>query len=275
MTNKFLRNRKLAQTALAILAILGAGRASADPWIPSAGHGTVKPMVRLYSADSSFSASGFGTNTQPSSKLNINQFRIVGVAGLGHDLSLEYDLRAAQVRSSRHGVTATNTGFQDQEIGLNYGLTQTPNFADSITLNVIAPTGAVKPPPPLGVGRWAIEPDAQFGLHHGPVNLSLIAGPRFFLDGNAIQLRAETDLSARVTRRLTLLGSVFFVNTLQQSRVLPTAARGEDYNLLRLGIGAEYRITSNLRPFVEYEQYIAGKGMHAGQRITIGIAIHY
>jgi hypothetical protein len=260
---------------LASAAMLTVKTAAADPWIPAAGHGTVKPMVRLYSADRSFSASGFGTNTKLGSKLNVNQFRVVGVTGLGHDLSFEYDLRLAQARSSRGGVTSTNTGLQDQEVGLNYGLTQTLNFADSVGLNVILPTAPTKPVPPLGAGRWAIEPDAQFGLKHGPATLTVIAGPRFFVDGNAVQLRTEADLSMRATPRLTFTGTVFFVSTLRKSPVLPIAASGEDYNLLRLGIFAEYRITSNFRPFIGFEQYIAGKNGHAGQRVTLGVAIHF
>ncbi|MDD2705666.1 MAG: hypothetical protein PHU07_10095 [Acidocella sp.] len=262
--------------ALAFMAGLASTKvALADPWIPAAGHGTVKPMVRLYSADSSFSASGFGTNTKPAAKLNVTQVRITGVTGLGDHFSLEYDFRFAQVRSSRSGQVQSNSGLQYQEIGLNYGLTQTQHFADSVTVNVITPSLQNTKTLVLGPSRWAVEPDLQLGVQHGPFMATLIAGPRFFVDGGATQLRSELDLSARATHRLTFTGSVFFVDTIQQRRTPAPATFGEDYNLLRLGIGAVYRLTRAVRPFVGYEDDIAGKGMHAGQRIAIGIAIHY
>ncbi|GLR67783.1 hypothetical protein GCM10010909_24640 [Acidocella aquatica] len=268
-------SRRLATAALTLAAILTSGAALADPWIPAPGDGVIKPEVRLYSADHHFSPSHFSTSTTPSSKLNLNQFRISGVAGIGYNLSLEYDLRFAQARLSHLGTTHTSTGVQDQELGLNYGLTQTQAFADSLTFNVIFPTGAPKPAPALGTGRWAVEPDAQFGLHEGPLTATLIAGPRVFLDGGATQLRAELDLSARATQRLSFTGTVFFVNTIQQQHVLSSADQGEIYNLLRLGIGAQYRLTPIFRPFIEYDADIAGKSMHAGQRIIAGVAIHY
>ncbi len=266
--------RRLA-LPLTIAACLAGGAALADPWIPPAGSGIAKAEVRLYTADRHFPHSHFGTSTTPASKLSLTQFRLTGATGLGHDLSLEYDLRVASTRLSHLGAAHTSTGPQDQEIGLNYGLTQTPAFADSLTFNLIAPTGAAKPPPALGTGRWAVEPDAQFGLRQGPLSATLIAGPRVFLDGGATQLRAELDLFASATPRIALTGTVFFVNTLQRQRLLPPADQGEIYNLLRLGIGAQYRLTATLRPFIEYEADIAGKSIHAGQRITIGVAFRY
>lgn len=275
MSRKSPRATIARAAALVLAATLTGGPALADPWIPAAGDGVIKPEVRLYSADHHFSASNFSTATAPASKLNLNQFRVSGVAGIGYNLSLEYDLRLASARLSHLGTTHTSTGVQDQELGLNYGLTQTKSFADSLTFNVIFPTGATKPAPALGTGRWAIEPDAQFGLHQGRFSATLIAGPRVFLDGAATQLRAELDLSARATRRLNLTGSVFYVSTLQQQHPLPTASQGELYNLLRLGAGARYRLTPTLSPFIEYDSDIAGKGIHAGQRIIAGIAINY
>ena len=261
--------------ALTLAATLTGRAALAGPWIPGPGDGVIKPEVRLYAADHHFPSSNFGTSTTRASQLNLNLLRVSGDAGLGSNLSLEYDLRFAQARLSHAGISHTSTGVQDQEIGLNYGLTQAKTFADSLTFNVIFPTGATKPAPALGTGRWAVEPDAQFGLHQGRFTATLITGPRVFLDGGATQLRAELDLSARATRRLSLTGTVFYVSTIQQQHPLPPASQGELYNLLRLGIGARYRLTPTLHPFIEYDSDIAGKGIHAGQRIIAGIAIAY
>ena len=272
--------RKVAAGGLLLLAaVLPARRASADPWIPAAGHGVAKPMLRYFTGNTAFPSSGFTTRTTPSSKQTSVQLRITGALGLGHRLSLEYDLRGAWVQKSRvkhqQTLTSTSAGLQDQEIGLNYGLTQTPGFAQSVTFNIVIPAGQTKPSPGLGTGRWAVEPDYQLGLAHGPFAATLMIGPRVFLDGGATQLCTTLFLSARALPRLTLYGEVFYVRTIQQVHALPPGATGELYNLLRLGIGAEYRLTHRYRPFVAYERRIAGQSIHAGNRFIAGIAIHF
>lgn len=265
--------------AMTLATSLISGATLADPWIPAAGDGVAKPMIRSFRADDVFSPGSFGTGAQPGSSQELTQFRVTGTQGLGHRFSLEYDLRAGWLRSSRvrhnQPVTASHSGLQDQEIGLNYGLAQRPNFAVSVTFNVIAPVGATNPPPALGSGVWAVEPDYQVGLVRGPVALTLQAGPRIFLDGGAAQLRANLDISIRPRPRLALTGSAFFVRTIQQGRVVPVVDQGEIYNLLRLGVGAEYQLTSRFRPFVAYQVDVAGKAIHAGRRIVFGVAIHY
>ena len=259
----------------ALLGGLGLGTAQADPWIPAAGHGAAKPAVRLFSGDTSFPSTGFTTSTVPASKQSITQLRLTGITGLGDGLALTYDLRWGNIQTSRHGQSASSSGLQDEEIGLAYGLTQTAFFADALTLNVVLPAGQTKPAPAQGTGRWALEPDFEAGLHYHRVSATLLAGPRVFLDGKAVQLRTELDLSARATPRLTFMGSVFFVDTPQSARSLPPGAQGEIYNLLRLGVGVEYRLTRCFRPFFMYETNVAGKGIHAGNRFDFGIAVKY
>ncbi|HVC62940.1 MAG TPA: transporter [Acetobacteraceae bacterium] len=274
------RGGRLVAACLAGL-MLAPCAAWADPWIPPEGTGTVKPMIRFFRGNRAFPTSGFTTNTQPSSTETHTQFRITGEHGLGHGFSVEYDFRDGFLGNSKFRqnkkMVANSSGLEDQKIGLNYGLRQTRSFADSATLNVVIPTGSASSTPRLGTGRWAIEPDYQvgFSFNGGRVFSTLVAGPRAFLDGAATQLRAELEVGVSPIRRLTLSGTVFYVRTLQQRSQLPAIDQGERYNLLRFGVQAEYRWTSMLRPFVGYDVRVAGKGIHAGQRFILGLAIHY
>jgi hypothetical protein len=254
---------------------VAAAPAWAEPWIPAAGHGTTKPMVRLFSANTSFPHTNFTNHTIPASKETMTQLRLTGTTGVGYGLALNYDLRWGTTQISKRGRSVTTSGLQDEEIGLGYGLTQTRLFADAIELNLVIPAGQTKPAPAQGTGRWAVEPDLDLGLHYGAFGATLLVGPRIFLDGNAIQFRTELDLAAHATPRLTFTGSVFFVDTAQTGSVPPPGASGELYNLLRLGLGVEYRLTDSLRPFFSYQDYVAGKGIHAGNRIEIGLVVKY
>lgn len=278
-----LKTWRLRRAALAgaagCLVLICARPAAADPWVPAAGDGVTKPQIRLFRGDRAYPSGRFTTKTVPASTESYTQFRVDGVQGIGRDLSIEYDLRVGHVDRSatHHGVTtdSISTGFQDQEIGLNYGLVQTPRFADSVELNVVFPTGTTKPSPSLGTGRWALEPDFQAGIARGWGSVSVIVGPRIFLDGNATQIRTTLDVEFRATHRLLLTGEMFFVRTIKQTSTLPPGAAGEIYNLLRLGAGAEYRLTERFRPFFLDEVTIAGSGVHAGNRFEFGLAIHY
>lgn len=265
--------------ALCLAALPITRPAFADPWIPAAGDGVVKPMVRLFHGNRAFPPTGFTTNTVPASSESATQYRITGVQGLGDGFSLEYDLRGARVRrfTDRHHVPVADIswGLQDEELGLNYGVVQTPHVAASVELNVVIPAGSTKPAPSLGTGRWALEPDYQLGVAQRWGSLSVILGPRIFLDGAATQLRTTIDMSARATRRLSFTGEMFFVRTIQHAGSIPPGARGELYNLLRFGAGAQYRLTHHLRPFFLYEINVAGKGIHAGSRIELGVALRY
>ena len=267
--------------ALALFAV-STRPAHADPWIPAAGHGVIDPMLRYFSANRAFSSTHFGSSTYPSSQQRETQLRITGSQGIGHGLSIEYDLRGGAVQDTRRRagqqVASRASGLEDQVIGLNYGLRQTRSFADSITLNAVLPTGSTSQSPALGSGKAAIEPDYQVGIARGAMFATLVAGPRVFLDGGAVQLRTSLSLGYRLTPRFRVSGSVFFVRTLQHQRVVSLADRGEIYNLLRVGAKLEYLPAGRFRqwrPFIGYQDSLAGKGIHAGRRIVLGLAVHY
>ncbi len=253
--------------------------AHADAWVPPAGGGSFDFSLRQYDATRLFFPDQYGTATLPGSELRYTMLRITGVQGLGDRLSLEYDLRAARVQKIRihHGrrIVETAGGIQDQEVGLNFALTQRADFADSITLNVVAATGSVSSTPALGVGHTAVEPDLQIGFAGARWRASFMAGPRVFVDGGAAQMRAELDADVRLTRRLDLGAIVFYVRTLKLRSPLPLTDNAERYDLLRPGLRLKYRITDHLKPFIEYEQDVAGQGIHAGRRITVGVAYSY
>lgn len=253
--------------------------ALADPWVPAAGDGEVKPMIHLFEGNRAFPAGGFTSATVPASRQTSTQYRLTGVQGIGGGFSIEYDLRGARLRdlANVHHVPTprVSSGLEDEEIGLNYGLMQRPAFADSITFNVLIPAGRSKAVPALGTGRWAAEPDFQAGLAGGWGYVTLLAGPRVFLDGNATQLRATLDLSVRVTHRISVIGELFAVKTLKQGAVIAPGAQGELYNLIRPAVGVSLQVTPRLRPFLLYEVNVAGEGLHAGSQVELGIALHY
>jgi hypothetical protein len=255
------------------------GVAHADPWVPAAGNGAVDFALRQYDATRVFLPGQYGTATLPGSELRYTMLRITGVQGLGARLSLEYDLRAARVQKIRvhHHVrsVASATGVEDQEIGVNLALVQRARFADSIALNVVAASGSIRSNPALGVGHTALEPDFQIGMAGRRWRVALKSGPRIFLDGGVAQLRAEVDAETRVTGRIELGVEVFYVRTLTLRSPLPVQDRSERYDLLRPGIRLKYRVSAHLKPFIEYEQDVAGEGIHAGQRVTLGVTYAY
>jgi hypothetical protein len=268
---------------LSVPAALGAAAlalaARADPWIPAAGDGRIEPMVRFFDATQAFSPSGFGTATQPSSEVRYSMYRITGTQGIGGRLSIEYDLRAANLEKIRYKrgsrLIESASGPEDQEIGLNLGLHQRRGFADSIELNVIAPTGRVSGSPQLGTGHAALEPDYQLGIARGRFLATVTTGARVFVDGAAAQLRTDVDVGFHVTRNIELAGTLFFVRTLVRNSPLPAADAGERYDLLRPGVRIRYRVSRLFRPYLEYEDDVAGKAIHAGRRITVGFTVDY
>lgn len=271
-----------------LLATFGTYRpALADPWVPPAGTGIVAPMVRLFQSSGAYSASGFTINTLPASNQSETQLRVTGVAGIGNGFSIEYDLRAGRVRVARTRrvrigrkkrsvqIAQTSSGAEDQAIGLNYALTQTKGFADSIMLTVVIPTGSISNPPALGSGHFAVEPDFQAGIAHGSFSASMEAGARVFTDSGAVQIRGTLYGGVRVAKRVSLLATAFVSRSVQQTKALPLSDLGEVYNIVRIGVGAQYRLNRAWRPFVEYDDTIAGQGIHAGRRIVVGVSIRY
>jgi hypothetical protein len=253
--------------------------AGADPWVPPAGAGAMDFTLRQYDATQSFLPDQFGTATLPGSEQRYTMLRITGEHGLGGRLSIEYDLRAARIEKFRthHGQSTVQSasGVQDQEVGLNLALTQRHHFADSVTLNVVAAAGSATSIPALGVGHTAIEPDFQLGFGGRRWRLALKTGPRVFVDGGAAQMRAELDSSMRLSPRIDLGLVLFYSRTVALRHPLPLTDSAERYDLLRPGVSLKYRINRHLKPFVEYEQYVAGQGIHAGRRITVGVQFAY
>jgi hypothetical protein len=253
--------------------------ARADPWIPAAGDGRIEPMVRFFDATHAFSPASFGSATLPSSEERYSMYRITGTQGIGGRFSIEYDLRAAHVDKIHysHGsrLEQSASGLEDQEVGLNFGLHQGRAFADSIELNVIAPTGTASGSPQLGVGHAALEPDFQFGVARGPLLATVTTGARVFVDGAATQLRTDIEVGFNVTQRMQLAGTLFFVRTIVRNAPLPPADAGERYDLLRPGVRIRYRVSRHFKPYLEYEDDVAGKAIHAGRRITLGFTVDY
>ncbi len=206
-------------------------------------------------------------------------YRITGTQGIGGRFSIEYDLRAARLEKIRYKrgsrVMQSASGLEDQEVGLNYGLRQGRGFADSIELNVVAPTGRASGVPQLGAGHAALEPDYQFGVARGRFFATVLTGARVFVDGAATQLRTDIDVGFHATSRIELAGTLFFVRTVVRNAPLPPADAGERYDLLRPGVRIRYRVSRHFKPFLEYEDAVAGKAIHAGRRITVGFAVDY
>ncbi len=255
--------------------------AHAGAWIPAVGTGDVTSMLRYSYADRSFSAGSFSTRTSTSTKEHKTQIRLTGEHGLGNDFSLDYDLRYGFLSQSKtkKGVTTVNDndGFQDQSVGINYGLRQEKNFADAIGLGVVAPGSSGGSLPALDSGQWALEPIYRLGFKPGIAGLTANVdfAIRTFLDGGATQFRTNVELMAPISRRIHVIGKMFFVRTARMSNFDNSRDRGELYDLLRLGIGVQYRLTNNIEPVLAYESDVAGMSQHAHHRVTAGVKFKY
>jgi len=273
-------SRVMGAACGAILPLL-VTQANAGAWIPAAGTGELTSMLRYSYADRSISAGSFSTRTSPSTKTHKTQIRLTGEHGLGNDFSLDYDLRYGFLSQSKtkKGITTVNNndGFQDQRVGINYGLRQEKNFADAIGLGVVAPGNSGGSQPALDSGQWALEPIYRLGFKLGIADMTANVdfAARTFLDGGVTQFRTHIQLTAPISRRVHLIGKMFFVRTARMSNYDDSRDRGELYNLLRLGIGVQYRLTKTIEPVLAYESDIAGISRHADHRFTAGVKFKY
>jgi len=255
--------------------------AQAGAWIPAMGHGCIKPMLRFSTASRSFPTGSFSTATEPSSNERTDQFRVAGVHGLGRRFSLDYDLRYVnETRSkTKHGVTTSTdrSGLEDGRIGLNYGVLQTKRLAEAAGLGVVFPGTSVDASSTLSSGQWAVEPIYRLGFKPGfsKLTATLDVASRVFVDGGAAQFRVNVEVSTPAFHRVKLIGKLFLVRSVRMSSYNEVRDRNELYNLLRLGVGARYRLTKHIKSIILYESAIAGMRQHAGQRITIGMKITY
>jgi len=270
----------MAATCGAILPLV-ITHANAGAWIPAAGTGQVTSMFRYSYADRAFPTDSFSRKSHPSTKERKSQIRVTGEHGLGNGFSLDYDLRYGFLSHSKikKGATTvtTNGGFQDQRVGINYGLRQEKSFADAIGLGIVVPGSSSGSQPALDSGQWALEPIYRLGFKPGFADLTVNVdlGTRTFLDGGATQFRTNVELTTPISRRFRLIGKMFFVRTARMSNFDNTRDRGELYDLLRLGIGVQYRLTSKIEPVLAYESDIAGMSQHADHRFTAGVKFKY
>lgn len=255
--------------------------AMADAWIPAAGTGDFKWMLRYSFADSSFDPNTFSQQTHPSTKEHATQIRLTGVHGLGYGLALDYDLRYGFLYQSKtkKGITAinTNNGLQDQRLGLDYGLTQNTNFADAVGLSIIYPGGPSGTHPALDCGQWAMEPDYLIGFKPGFADLTanLKVGVRLFFDGGVTQFRTHFELSEPLIHGVRLMEKVLFVRSMRMRGYNDLRDRGERYDVLRVGLGLEFHLTKNIEPIMAYDVDVAGARKHASHRFMVGLKMKY
>ncbi len=259
--------------------------AQADPWIPPKGSGVTKPVIRFYRAARLFPITRFGTTTAPTNSVEHEaQLRITGDHGLGNDWALEYDLRAQREtkrKTYRHGATTYQaSGLGDQEIGLVHGLHQGRLFADSVAINAVLATGSTTSNPQLGVGHNAIEPDYEFGFTHRFGRHftygSFAVGPRIFANSGIIEWRVAGEIGAQVMRRLYVFTTMFASRTFGSGASNPKAPNASEYyNIARLGLGIQYKLTRSFRPLLQYEKDVAGQNIHAGRRWVLGFSWDY
>lgn len=276
-----LRVCAFAVEVLAGLSAFISTSAQAGAWIPAPGHGYFEPMLRFSTANRSFPSGSFSTSTTPSSKRRTNQIRITGEHGLGQRFSLDYDLRFAyETRSkTKKGITTSTdlSGLEDGRIGLNYGVLQFKHFAEAVGLGVVFPGTSIDATSPLSGGHWALEPIYRLGFKPDFWNLTinLDVASRVFLNGGAVQFRTNLEVNVPVFHGVSLIGKLFFVRSVRMNGYNDLRDRGERYDLLRLGVGTQFRLTKYIRPAVVYEPDIAGMSQHASQRFTIGVKFKY
>ncbi len=273
------RPAAVARAGMATALCLASLRVTADPWIPDAGAGYLEAMARQYVATRAFPPTSFSTATTAASEQRDLMYRATGVHGIGNGLSIEYDLRAGHLEKYRikHGTAVVNSasGQEDQEVGLNYGLRQRARFADSIAFNYVVPTGSTHSIPALGTGQAAVEPDYQLGVDWRRMTATLKVGPRMFIDGGAAQMRLDMGVGVELLHRMEITGTLFVVRTVHLRSPLTAAEAAENYDLLRPGVKLKYRLNAHFRPFLAYERDVAGKAIHAGRRVSAGLAYEY
>lgn len=266
---------------LGVLWMLGPVPVIADPWIPAAGHGKSKLVLRFYRSDRKFTAHFSTDRVRSSSEYTETQSKLTGLHGLGKGWAFQYDLRAASLRKTKKKNSYSAAGLQDMELGLAKGLRQRPGLADAVAFNIILPTGSASSNPQLGVGHWAVEPDYQFGVAGRPGGHyafgSFAAGLRFFPNGGVTQLRASADTGIGVLPKLGMMGTLFLSKSFGGNASVTSSNpyASEVYNLLRGGLWLQYALSKKLRPLLGYEADLAGQDIHAGGRLVLGVAWRY
>lgn len=243
---------------------------SAEPRLPKPHHGKASIMARWSTGGRGFSPTSYGSATRPASNKRETLLRAIGTYGLSRGWAIEYDLRGGVLSRSHHHVTRSTAGLEDQLIGIERALHQQPNFADAIAFNVLIPgsrTGG------LSAGVMALQPgyEAEIrGSGRGAPYASMNVAARLYSGGYGGQWHIFTEVGAHVTRRLSIAGLLTYY------RSMNAFARGPaGYDELRAGIELRERLWRNVRPFLRFEQDLAGRNIHDLSRISLGIEVRH
>jgi hypothetical protein len=245
--------------------------ASADPRLPKPHHAKTKIQLRWSSGASAFSATSYGTATAPASSEHETLLRGLGTYALSDRWGIEYDLRAATLVKTRHGVAQSATGLEDQLIGVERAFARGSTFADAVAINVLFPTGSTSSAPPLGQGAFAIQPGFEFELRgRGPraAYFTATAADRLYSAGFGSQWRATAELGAPLGAGIETAALLSYYHSAN------LAARGPaGYDELRAGIDLRARLSNSVRPFVRYERDLAGRNIHDVTRFSLGLEL--
>ena len=254
-------------TALLVACTLPPAIACADPRLPQPHHGKSQVIARWSFGNTAFRLPTFGAARKPASCEYESLSRYTGTYGLSRNWAIEYDLRAAETGKSGHGYAQNARGFQDQLIGIERGLHQGARFADAVSLNVLIPTGAKRAA--LGSGVMALQPGYEAEIRgNGPHTpfASLTIALRMYSGGFGSQWRASAQVGERITPRIEASGLLAYYRSTSALTVGPAA-----YDELRAGVELKRTSQSGVRPFLRYEQDIAGRNVHAMRRISFGL----
>ncbi|MDQ2817893.1 MAG: hypothetical protein M3T49_06735 [Candidatus Eremiobacteraeota bacterium] len=246
--------------------------AVADPFVPSAGHGTLNVYLSNIYADRAFSQT-FGAATAPShTSVLEHRLQLTGERGLSRRWALHFDLRIATITKIKKHLTTTATGLEDQQIAIVRRLGTDPTFAQAVALNIVLPTGAHSAPGPnLGDGQFALEPQYQVVKRGKNASYTVLTvGPRFYTGDGGTQLRADGALGRRLSRALSGKLTLFYSTTLGAKHSTTVL----EHNVFRAGIWIRAN-GHRVRPEIGYERDLAGSSRLAQQRLNFAVDVRY
>ncbi len=240
----------------------------------------IQPSLRYTFGDASFPSNEFSAATHASSKSQQTQLRVTGKNDLPGGFSLNYDLRYGWLYSEQTvgGVrtVARSSGLQDQTIELRYALIKLDDYSGTLGLGVIAP-GSAFTSPALGTSQWALQPTYYASYKPGlwDVTVGLSVGARIYTDGGAAQLRNHLEVAMPVAPGVKLAGEFTFIRSARLADYVDAIDHGEIGDVFRAGVQATYDLGDGVQPMVAYDDWVAGKGGHASERLTVGVRYSY
>lgn len=212
-------------------------------------------------------------------RFGYSELVIEGDRGVWRGVAFRYEIRGSRIYGSvNHGGSLygfVHTGLVEQEFGVNFGLENGRDFADSIAISVLLPLGVKLHIPALGSQVPAIEPNAEIGIERYHWRVSVEAGARVFADGGMTQLRARLSASTRLKANINLSGLIFLVRSVRLRRTLSPIDISERADIILAGLRVEYAFRDNYAGYVEYDYDIAGEAGHARERIDFGVTYRY